>query len=59
MNLSRFFFLITVLSRLWKCMEGLHWENIKANYEAQTYENDYIVGPGPLEKLGVKYQPEY
>lgn len=32
-------------------MEGLHWENIKANYEAQTYENDYIVGPGTSTHL--------
>lgn len=51
MNLPRFSFLITVLSRLWKCMEGLHWENIKANYEAQTYENDCIVGPGTSTHL--------
>lgn len=51
MNLPRFSFLITVLSRLWKCMEGLHWENIKANYKAQTYENDCIVGPGTSTHL--------
>lgn len=46
MNLQDSNFLITVLSRLYKCVEGIHWENTKASYETQTYENDCIVGPG-------------
>lgn len=32
-------------------MEGIHWQNIKTNYEAQPYKNYCIVGPGTSTHL--------